>query len=125
MIKQQKQPARYGISNNYALQACLSQIGFISHQRACTIRGLHISEIFVREHSHDDVADDYIVVDSIRAVALDEMHGFVYWYDRNGARVRRATLDGSNHTDIYNSTKDQDGRKLSCVMDRVVWCLLL
>jgi len=73
--------------------------------------------IFVREQGHDDVDDDCIVVDSINAVTVDEIHGFVYWYDRNGARVRRATLDGSNYTDIYNGTTNEYGRMLSCVMD--------
>jgi len=85
----------------------------------------HTRTSYFAKQSHDDVDDDYVVVDSINAVTVDENHGFVYWNDRNGARVRRATLDGSNHTDIYNSTKDISGRKLSYVMDQVVWCVIL
>ena len=64
------------------------------------------------KQSRDNGDDDYVVVDSINAVTVDEIHGFVYWSDEHGARVRRATLEGSNHMDIYNSTKDSLGRKL-------------
>jgi len=67
------------------------------------------------KHGRDDGDVVYMVVDLIIAVTVDEIHGFVYWSDHLGARVRRAKLDGSNHTDIYNSTKDTKGRKLSVV----------
>ena len=69
--------------------------------------------------SRDDDVDIYLFVDLIYAVTVNEIHGFVYWSDHLRARVRRAPLDGSTHTDIYNSTKDTHERKLSCVMDKV------
>ena len=47
----------------------------------------------------------------MRAITVDEVHGFVYWSDLAGGKVRRATLDSSNQRDIYNVTRRSDGRK--------------
>lgn len=37
----------------------------------------------------------------MRGVALDEEHGLIYWSD--GKKIRRATLHGSNKTDIFET----------------------
>ena len=46
-----------------------------------------------------------MVIGYIRAITVDEVHGFVYWSDSADAKVRRAKLDSSNHMDIYVSGK--------------------
>ena len=46
-----------------------------------------------------------MVIGSMRAITVDEVHDFVYWSDESDVKVKRATLDGSNKRDIYNITK--------------------
>ena len=61
-----------------------------------------------------------MVIDSMRAITVDEMHGFVYWSDIGDDKVRRATLKGSNQRVIYNVIS-----KYNCMMDQLVWFVLL
>ena len=51
-----------------------------------------------------------MVIGIMRAITVDEVHGFVYWSDSAVGKVRRATLDSSNQRDIYNMTTS-NGRK--------------
>ena len=41
-----------------------------------------------------------MIIEDMHAIAVDEVHGLVYWSDDD--KVKRATLDGSNQRDIYN-----------------------
>ena len=58
-----------------------------------------------------------MIVGSMTAVTVDDVHGFIYWSDNTVKKVRRVRLDGSNQTDVYG--------KLSCVTDQMMWCVLL
>ena len=61
-----------------------------------------------------------MVVGYMEAVALDEVHGFVYWSDFNTKKVTRVTFDGTNQTDIYSFNS-----KLSCVTNQIVLCVII
>jgi len=43
----------------------------------------------------------YMIIGNMFAIAVDEVHGLVYWSDDD--KVKRATLDGSNQRYIYNN----------------------
>jgi len=44
----------------------------------------------------------FIIVDDMIAVAVDEVHGFLYWSDYADTRVKRAKLDGTNLSVVYH-----------------------
>jgi len=46
-----------------------------------------------------------IVDDKIAALAVDEVHGFVFWSESMPTLVKRTTFDGSGITDIYTASK--------------------
>ena len=60
-----------------------------------------------------------MIVDGMRAVTVDEVHGLVYWSDNGDDKVRRVRLDGTNTTDVYSFSK------LSCVTDQMAWCVII
>ena len=61
-----------------------------------------------------------MIVGFMQAVAVDGVHGWVYWSDWSDNKVKRVTVYGNKQTDIYSFHG-----KLSCVTDQMVWCVII
>ncbi|XP_055304878.1 low-density lipoprotein receptor-like isoform X2 [Sitodiplosis mosellana] len=89
---------------------------YYSDTKRCAIEVTNFDGTMTKELIKDDI-------EIPRALALDPVHGFMYWSDwGSNPRIERAGMDGSHRQIIVNNNiKWANGLTLDLVLNRIYW----